>query len=158
LKRRPRGKSGFYGVYSKRNGWVALIRCDGRNHYLGFFDTKEQAAAAHDRAARQHRGERAVCNYGSQEEAEAAAAAAAAANTIGAIGSTRQPLEVLQQLERSTNHEGPHSDSDGAPIDLGRIKAVVCPPHVPPSVHFGSIYTRSLRRRKSSASSLVRFN
>jgi hypothetical protein len=146
--KRPRAKSGFFGVTAKGHLWQARIKYDGRDHHLGSFGTKEQAAAARDTAARQHHGERAVCNYGSQEEAEAAAAASTAANTIGATGSTRQPLEVLQQPEQSTNHEGPHSDSDGALIDLGRIKATVCPPHVPPSVHFGSILRQVIKEEE----------
>jgi hypothetical protein len=77
-KKRPRPKPGFCGVGANGNRWQARINYDGQNHSLGSFDTKEHAAAAHDRAARQQLWrQRTVCNYGSQEEAEAAAAAAA---------------------------------------------------------------------------------
>jgi hypothetical protein len=44
--------------------WAVRVNLPGRVAYLGTFDTKEEAAAAHDRTARLHLGQRdALCNY-----------------------------------------------------------------------------------------------
>jgi hypothetical protein len=72
-----KGYSGFRGVSADGYRWRALIRYDGSQHYIGSFDTKEEAAAAYDKEARVQRGESAVCNYATQNEADAAAQAAA---------------------------------------------------------------------------------
>jgi hypothetical protein len=48
-----RGLSGFYGVTKIRvDKWRAVVSAAGRKVHLGQFDTKEVAAAAHDRVAR----------------------------------------------------------------------------------------------------------
>lgn len=47
--------SGTKGVRLFRGGrkWVATITCNGKNKHLGYFDTKEQAAEAYNKAALQ---------------------------------------------------------------------------------------------------------
>ena len=75
---RPRPSSGFYGVYAKGKRWQAYIRYDNKTHKLGTFDTKQEAALAYDRAARQC-GKDKPLNYESIAAAEEAAAAAATA-------------------------------------------------------------------------------
>jgi hypothetical protein len=56
--------------------WRAEIHYDGKTHNLGTFDTKQEAALAYDREARQ-RGKDKPLNYESIAAAEEAAAAAA---------------------------------------------------------------------------------
>ena len=65
---RSRPKSGFYGVYAKREKWRAQIRYRGMLQSLGNFDTKEQAAFAYDQAARRHAPDRPL-SYESTEAA-----------------------------------------------------------------------------------------
>jgi hypothetical protein len=43
-KVRPRPTSGFYGVYAKKKRWMAQIAYDSKQHFLGSFDTKQEAA------------------------------------------------------------------------------------------------------------------
>jgi hypothetical protein len=50
-KKRPRPKSGFYGVTrTAGNKWVARIKVDASDITIGKFDTAEEAAAAYDSA------------------------------------------------------------------------------------------------------------
>ena len=74
-RRRP--ASGFYGVTKQRSNWNARINIiDGQQRlHCGSFGTKEEAALAYDRAAREHRPDLPT-NYESIEAAEAAAAKA----------------------------------------------------------------------------------
>jgi hypothetical protein len=74
-KPKPRPASGFYGVKANRKRWAAYIYYDYKEHYLGGFDTKQEAALAYDRKARQCGKDRPL-NYESIKAAEEAAAAA----------------------------------------------------------------------------------
>ena len=51
--------SGIKGVYWWKPGgkWKAQIQVDGLNHFLGYFKTKEEAARAYQKAAKQHFGD-----------------------------------------------------------------------------------------------------
>jgi hypothetical protein len=72
---KPRPPSGFYGVAANRNRWIAQIYYDSKKHRLGSFDTKQEAALAYDKKARQC-GKHNLLNYESIKAAEAAAARA----------------------------------------------------------------------------------
>jgi hypothetical protein len=74
---RPRPVSGFYGVSASGKRWAASIRYDSKNHHLSSFDTKQEAALAYDRAARQREEDKPL-NYESIAAAEEAAAQAQA--------------------------------------------------------------------------------
>jgi hypothetical protein len=69
---KPRPPSGFYGVYADRKRWAAQINYDSKRHHLGTFDTKQEAALAYEREARQC-GEDKLLNYESIKAAEEAA-------------------------------------------------------------------------------------
>jgi hypothetical protein len=77
----PRSASGFYGVSAKGKWWQVKICYDGKRRYLGNFETKQEAALAYDRAARQ-RGEEKLLNYENIAAAEEAAAHAQAEHTL----------------------------------------------------------------------------
>jgi hypothetical protein len=64
--------SGFYGVYANGKGWQATICYNSKNQGFGSFHTKQEAALAYDRAARQC-GKDKPLNYESTAAAEAAA-------------------------------------------------------------------------------------
>jgi hypothetical protein len=80
-----RSASGFYGVRASGKRWEANIY-KHKTHYLGSFVTKQEAALAYDREARQCRGEKRL-NYDSIEAAEEAAAKAQAEHSLGAEAS-----------------------------------------------------------------------
>jgi hypothetical protein len=48
---------GFKGVYKNHKRWAAKIRLNGAQHYLGTFDTKEEAHTVYMAAALQAHGE-----------------------------------------------------------------------------------------------------
>lgn len=61
-----KNKSGFKGVpmyKAHRNGWVAQITVNYKYWYLGTFPTKEEAAVAYDKAAKELMGEFAALNF-----------------------------------------------------------------------------------------------
>jgi hypothetical protein len=70
---KPRPASGFYGVSAYGKRWKAIMCYDSKNHHLGIFDTKQEAALAHDKA---------VQNYESIAAAEEATAQAQAEQII----------------------------------------------------------------------------
>jgi hypothetical protein len=73
LQPKPRPPSGFYGVTANKKRWEAQIYYDSKKHHLGTFDTKQEAALAYDREARQY-GKGKQLNYESIKAAEEAAA------------------------------------------------------------------------------------
>jgi hypothetical protein len=74
---KPRPASGFYGVSADKKRWRAQLNYDSKKHHLGIFDTKQEAALAYDRAAKQC-GKDKLLNYESMKEEEEAAAQAQA--------------------------------------------------------------------------------
>jgi hypothetical protein len=73
---KPRLASGYYGVYASGKRWTAATYYDSKQHSLGIFDTKQEAALAYDRKARQC-GKDKLLNYESIKAAEEAAEEAA---------------------------------------------------------------------------------
>lgn len=63
VNRRANNTSGYKGVVKLGNRWIAQIRCDGRKHYLGCFESPEGAARAYDAAAKQLHGKFARMNF-----------------------------------------------------------------------------------------------
>jgi hypothetical protein len=81
--KKPRQPSGSHGVYAHGKRWGAQIGYGGKNHYIGSFGTKQEAALAYDRAAREHGEGKKKLNYESIEAAEEAVAEAQAALCAG---------------------------------------------------------------------------
>lgn len=78
-----RGKSkkseaGYLGVHGHSCKFRSRIYYKGKQHYLGVYKTKEEAAAAYDKAAREHRGNNPDTNFPSQEIADQKVAEAVA--------------------------------------------------------------------------------
>jgi hypothetical protein len=55
--------SGYRGVYRRRSRWAAIISIEGRPVHIGTFDTRDEAARAWDRRARELRGPGAWVNF-----------------------------------------------------------------------------------------------
>jgi hypothetical protein len=66
LQPKPQIAPGYYGVRASGKRWQAEISYGGKTHYVGNFDTKQEAALAYDRAAKA-RGEERPLNYESIE-------------------------------------------------------------------------------------------
>jgi len=60
------GKSRYKGVSwdKDNNKWAATIRVEGKCRRIGFFEDEISAARAYDAAAKKHRGEYALVNFG----------------------------------------------------------------------------------------------
>jgi hypothetical protein len=68
-------------VSARGKRWIAKIRYNSKEHYLGTFDTKHEAALAYDRKARQC-GKDGSLNHNSIKTAEDAAVQAQAEYTL----------------------------------------------------------------------------
>jgi hypothetical protein len=79
IRRRPCGKSGFFGVSLSDGKWKCYFRYAGERKHIGVFRTKEEAAVAYDNAARQHAGETGNVRYNFESVEKGIKAAAAAA-------------------------------------------------------------------------------
>lgn len=55
--------TGFKGVYRRRNKWRAQVSAGNKHHYLGCFDTPEDAARAYDAKAIELFGAYACLNF-----------------------------------------------------------------------------------------------
>jgi hypothetical protein len=93
VRQRARPASGYYGVCADGKRWKATVNYGGKRHYLGNFDTKQEAALAYDKEARKRGGEKKALNYDTIEEAEEAAAKA---QTAYAGGRRRGPMQSSQ--------------------------------------------------------------
>ncbi|CAM9403543.1 unnamed protein product [Choristocarpus tenellus] len=70
-RRGRKGKSVYRGVCVTREGkWRAVIYKERKQLYLGVYESEVDAAKAHDRAARFHFAENAVCNFENEDEAD----------------------------------------------------------------------------------------
>jgi len=70
-KKKPKNNtSGFKGVIKRGNKWVAQIRINKKNTYLGSFSTKEEAATIYDLVALYYYPEFAYVNFESSRKLE----------------------------------------------------------------------------------------
>ncbi|CAM9283982.1 unnamed protein product [Pylaiella littoralis] len=106
-RRGRRGKSVYRGVCVTREGkWRAVIYKERKQLYLGVYESEVDAAKAHDRAARFHFAESAVCNFDNEHEADRQAE----------IHKQRQ-LVQQQQLAEDRAH---HAQLHGGSFSVGR--------------------------------------
>ncbi len=59
----PVGASGFRGVSRHCNRWQARTNHGGVNVHIGYFESKREAARAHDRVSLAQRGRNALINF-----------------------------------------------------------------------------------------------
>jgi hypothetical protein len=93
---KPRPKSGFYGVYADKKRWVARICYDSKQHQLGSFATKQEAALVYDRKARECVKDK-LLNYESIQAAEEAAAQAEAGLTLCFLPTSSSRIPALRK-------------------------------------------------------------
>jgi hypothetical protein len=60
---KSQGKSGYVGVCVSKKRWDAKIWFNNKCHYLGMFDTPEEAAHAYDKKALEFFGEHCKLNF-----------------------------------------------------------------------------------------------
>jgi hypothetical protein len=93
------------GIHQKPSGrWKASISINSRSKHLGYFTTKEQAAAAYDSAARLNHGVNAVCNYDSPEDAAQAICEAIEYNALLHAGEMELIMEGLGPAQHKVGH------------------------------------------------------
>jgi hypothetical protein len=101
----PRQSSGFHGVTALGKRWQARICYGGKNRYIGAFATKQEAALAYDRAARDHGGGKKKLNYESIEAAEEAAAEAKAEHACAPGEPSGGPKRNFSAMNQPTQAE-----------------------------------------------------
>ncbi|CAM9403110.1 unnamed protein product [Ectocarpus sp. 12 AP-2014] len=115
-RRGRRGKSVYRGVCVTREGkWRAVIYKERKQLYLGVYESEVDAAKAHDRAARFHFADSAVCNFDSEHEADRQAV----------IHKQRQLLQQQQLAEdpaaaAAAHHHHHHAQLHGGSFSVGR--------------------------------------
>jgi len=67
-KKRKNNKSGFKGVVIRRKKFIAQIHYGVTQHYLGTFNTANEAARAYDKKAKEVFGEFANLNFPNERE------------------------------------------------------------------------------------------
>jgi hypothetical protein len=75
-KRKAKGKNGdkssqYRGVTMAGKLWRATIMQDGKSRVIGTYESEREAALAYDAAAREAKGDKAVCNFDESGEATA---------------------------------------------------------------------------------------
>jgi len=62
-KKRAHSQQPYRGIRKSGDKWYAIITINKNRHYLGTFDTPEEAALTWDSAAKYFHGEFAVLNF-----------------------------------------------------------------------------------------------
>jgi hypothetical protein len=92
---KSRPASGYYGVGASGKRWRACVYYGGKHHRLGGFDTKQEAALAYDREARQYREEKPP-NYESMKGAEEATRKAQSEDALHLSSPSNTPLPQIK--------------------------------------------------------------